>query len=156
MPRIKVSKSWQSLALDGQLWHSFDLKAFPGLSTSLVLRIAHSAGAFVLKLNLQGHSLLKPSAILTISSSISLAGSTEQLSLPNTQLTTINLVACTSITTHSLHYLLYRSPRLQHLFLRGLDSVTNTTLTEILGRHCPNLISLDIRRCSNVNGSGLE
>jgi F-box and leucine-rich repeat protein 2/20 len=34
--------------------------------------------------------------------------------------------------------------------------VTNTTLTEILGPRCPNLVFLDIRRCSNINGSGLE
>lgn len=152
----KVSKSWQDLALDGQLWQSFDLKAFPGLSSSLVLRIAQCAGAFVQRLNLQGHSHLKPSSLLTISSSISLTASPLVLSLPTTQLTTVNLVACTAITTHSLHYLLYRSPRLQHLFVRGLDSVTNTTLTEILGPHCRNLVSLDIRRCSNVNGSGLQ
>lgn len=152
----RVSKPWQNLVLDGQLWQSFDLKAFPGLSSSLVLRIAQSAGAFVQCLNLQGHSHLKPSSLLAISSSTSILGSTLGPSLPTTQLTTVNFVGCTSITTHSLHYLLYRSPKLQHLLVRGLDSVTNTTLTEILGPNCPNLVSLDIRRCSNINGSGLE
>jgi F-box and leucine-rich repeat protein 2/20 len=43
----------------------------------------------------------------------------------------------------------------KHLLLRGLDSVTNTTFTEILGPRCHDLLTLDIRRCPNANGTGL-
>ncbi|CAG8712153.1 13659_t:CDS:2, partial [Acaulospora colombiana] len=154
----RVSKSWENITLDGQLWHSVDLKAFPGLSNTFLLKIARRAGSFVHTLSLQGYTHLKSSSVIHISSYFSINPQFNQNHLSassTTQLTTINLVGCTSITTHSLHYLLLRSPRVKHLFLRGLDSVTNTTLTEIVGPRCRNLLTLDIRRCSNANGTGL-
>ncbi|KAG8760214.1 hypothetical protein FRC14_003645 [Serendipita sp. 396] len=149
----RVSKSWMVLALDGQLWQSFDLKAFPGLAPSLVMKIAQGAGAFVHTLNLQGHTYLKPSSLVAISSSLSL--SVEQAS-PVTQLTTINLVGCATLTNHSLHFLLLRSPNVRNLYLHGLDCVTSATLSDILGPRCPRLVVLDIRRCHHVSASGLS
>ncbi|KAG8788161.1 hypothetical protein FRC15_005862 [Serendipita sp. 397] len=149
----RVSKSWMVLALDGQLWQSFDLKAFPGLAPSLVMKIAQGAGAFVHTLNLQGHTYLKPSSLVAISSSLSL--SVEQAS-PVTQLTTINLVGCATLTNHSLHFLLLRSLNVRNLYLHGLDCVTSATLSDILGPRCPRLVVLDIRRCHHVSASGLS
>lgn len=157
----RVSKSWLSLALDGQLWQSFDLTSFPGLSSSLLLKIAQCAGSFVQTLNLRGHSQIKPSSLLALSSALcSVSNPTGGLialdrPLTTTQLTTINLVGCSALTTQSLRFLLFRSPGVQHLHLRGLDCVTNSTLIDDIGPHCHMLVTLDIRRCTHVRGIAL-
>ena len=126
-----------------------------------MLKIAQCAGPFVQTLNLRGHSQIKPSALLAISSALSgvpnPTADTMALDRPltTTQLTTINLVGCSALTTQSLRFLLFRSPGVQHLYLRGLDCVTNSTLIDDIGPHCQMLITLDIRRCAHVRGIAL-
>ncbi|KAH8835628.1 RNI-like protein [Flagelloscypha sp. PMI_526] len=119
----KVSRTWQELVFDGQIWSSVDLHAFPGISPSLVDRI--------LRLDWEN--------FIAVSDFLSIRG--EHMSY--TQLTDLNLQGCSGLTTRALNYFLMRSPHLIKLNLRGQAAVRNSTDLH-LGR-CANLNAHGLR-----------
>ena len=72
-----------------------------------------------------------------------------------TQLTSINLQGCTGLTTRNLHHLLARCKSLQTLSVKGLGAVTNTTC-DIISNFCPQLVVLNMNRCSNMDANGIQ
>lgn len=156
-----MSRTWQALIFDGQLWPT--LGGCEVLPPSLLSRISVSAGPFVHSLQLEGATGLSAEDIVTITSRISVvphhAQSIQlQASVPIehwcTNVTSINLVGCCGVTTRSLHKLLASCPLLESLCLRGLSAVTNTTCIVIGDAH-PRLISLDLSRCSSLDAFGM-
>ncbi|EMD42296.1 hypothetical protein CERSUDRAFT_79884, partial [Gelatoporia subvermispora B] len=151
----RVSKAWQGLAYDGQLWTKLDLRSFPRLPTTTLLRLSRTAGAFIRELDLTGHADISSTALYDISLHLSIPrAASDDASCTN--LTYIDLHGCTALTTRSLHYLLQRSPEVRTLRLKGLAAVTNATCEEVLANHCPNLVSLDLSRCSHLTGDGIK
>ncbi|KAJ7757478.1 hypothetical protein B0H16DRAFT_1536787 [Mycena metata] len=150
----RVSKSWQSLVFDGQIWVTLDLHAFPLLPKSLLLRIARTANSFVQDINVAGHVNLHSGTLIEVTDSLS-ALSARSGSLPFTHLTGINLRGCSAITTRSLHHLLVQSRSLVRLCLKGLAAVTNTTC-DIIGVYCTRLEVLDLGRCVNIDAAGIR
>ncbi|KAJ6544050.1 hypothetical protein B0H19DRAFT_956999 [Mycena capillaripes] len=150
----RVSKSWQELVFDGQIWANLDLHAFPLLPKSLLLRIARAAGSFIQDINVAGHVNLHSGTLIEVTDSLS-ALSVSKGSLPFTHLTGINLRGCSAITTRSLHHLLIQSRALERLCLKGLGAVTNTTC-DIIGVYCTRLVVLDLGRCANIDAVGVR
>ncbi|KAL0580672.1 hypothetical protein V5O48_001312 [Marasmius crinis-equi] len=153
----RVSKTWQALVFDGQLWASLDLRSFPALPKSLLSRLAGGGGQFTTVLNVSGHTHLNASTLLDITDKLTtILPTNDSVSTANasTRLTTINLRGCSSVNTRSLHHLLVRSPLLERLYVKGLPVVTNTTC-DILAMYCPNLISLDVSRCPHIDAEGV-
>ncbi|KAJ6601338.1 hypothetical protein DFH09DRAFT_900658 [Mycena vulgaris] len=150
----RISKSWQELVFDGQIWANLDLHAFPLLPKSLLLRIARAAGSFIQDINVAGHVNLHSGTLIEVTDSLS-ALSVRTGSLPFTHLTGINLRGCSAITTRSLHHLLIQSRVLERLCLKGLAAVTNTTC-DIIGVYCTQLTVLDLGRCPNVDAGGIR
>ncbi|KAJ7146258.1 hypothetical protein C8R44DRAFT_599494 [Mycena epipterygia] len=150
----RVSKSWQALVFDGQIWANLDLHAFPLLPKSLLLRIARAAGSFIQDINIAGHVNLHSGTLIEVTDSLS-ALSVRSGSLPFTHLTGINLRGCSAITTRSLHHLLIQSRALERLCLKGLAAVTNTTC-DIIGIYCTQLVVLDLGRCTNIDAGGIR
>ncbi|KAL4269180.1 F-box domain-containing protein [Pleurotus pulmonarius] len=150
----RVSRSWQSITLDGQLWVDLDLKAFPAMPTSLIKRLAETGGRFIRSVDLAGNSHISSLALSTLADSLCL-DPTPSSPLAYTQLTTINLQGCSALEKPSLHHLLMCSPSLQKLVLKGLRAVTNMTL-EILGVYCRRLTFLDVSRCTNMDAEGVR
>ncbi|THH33142.1 hypothetical protein EUX98_g1038 [Antrodiella citrinella] len=156
----RVSHSWKALVFDGQLWAKLDLRSFPNLPCSVIDHLSKTAGAFISAIDFSGHTGLLPTTIHDLTTFISVRpvlppGGNIIPIQTHTQLTSINLRGCSLLTTHSLHTLLIRSPSLQTLCVRGLTAVTNTTC-EILSTYCSQLSSLDMSRCSNINGDGIH
>ncbi|KAF8167417.1 hypothetical protein B0H34DRAFT_644984 [Crassisporium funariophilum] len=149
----RVSKACQDLVFDGQLWTDLDLHSFPGLPPSIVVRLTQMAGPFVRSLNLAGHVQLPADNMTEITNNLCLAIPSVHIS--HTQLTTINLQGCTSITTRALHHLLVRSRALHTLCVKGLEAVTNTTC-DIIANFCQRLMVLNISRCSNMDATGVR
>ncbi|KAF9531873.1 hypothetical protein CPB83DRAFT_785597 [Crepidotus variabilis] len=149
----RVSKSWQALIFDGQLWANLDLRSFQGLPQDFVARIVNSAGSFIHTLNLSGHTRLLPETLTNMANDLCLT--TPDTPLAYTQLTNINLQGCTSLTTRSLHHLLVRSKFVTTLSVKGLSAATNTTC-DIIGNFCRNLESLNMCRCPNIDAEGIK
>ncbi|KAJ3510745.1 hypothetical protein NLJ89_g4501 [Agrocybe chaxingu] len=150
----RVSKGWQSLVFDGELWAHLDLHSFPGLPPAIIVRIVQSAGTFIRTLNFAGHVHLQPENMTSMANGLCMT--VPQLSpLSYTQLTTINLQGCIGLTTRVLHHLLVRSKCLKTLCVKGLGAVTNTTC-DIISNFCPNIVSLNMSRCSNMDAEGVR
>ncbi|KAJ7794103.1 hypothetical protein B0H14DRAFT_3888945 [Mycena olivaceomarginata] len=149
-----VSKSWQKLVFDGQIWANLDMRAFPLLPKSLLLRIACAAGSFVHAINVAGHVNLRSGTLIEVTDCLS-ASSVSTGSLPFTHLTGINLRGCSAISTRSLHHLLIQSRSLERLCLKGLSAVTNTTC-DIIAVYCTRLVVLDLGRCTNLDAGGIR
>ncbi|KAJ6519425.1 hypothetical protein C8R45DRAFT_885911 [Mycena sanguinolenta] len=150
----RVSKSWQDLVFDGQIWANLDLRAFPLLPKPLLLRIAKSAGSFIQDINVTGHVNLNSGTLIEVTDNLS-ALSVSTGSLPFTNLTGLNLRGCSAITTRSLHHLLIQSRTLERLCLKGLAAVTNTTC-DIIGVYCTRLVALDLGRCNSIDAGGIR
>ncbi|KAF8625193.1 hypothetical protein AX15_005498 [Amanita polypyramis BW_CC] len=147
----RVSKSWQGLVFDGQLWDSLDLHAFPTLPGSTVLRLSEAGCSFIRTLNLAGHFQLHPDTLINLADSLCISPRI----MTSTRLTSINLQGCASLTTHSLHHLLILSESLQTLNVKGLTAVTNITC-DILAIYCPLVTSLNMSRCPNMDAEGIR
>ncbi|KAI3622508.1 f-box domain-containing protein [Moniliophthora roreri] len=156
----RVSKSWQMLIFDGQLWSQLNLHSFPVMPKSLLSRLANAGGRFTTSLELPGHTHINSVALLDATDKLSAPledspSITSFTGQPYTRLTTVNLRGCTSINTRSLHHLLVRSPFLEKLCVRGLTVVTNTTC-DILGMYNSQITSLDMGRCPNMDAEGIR
>lgn len=176
-----VSRNWQSLALDGQLWSELDLSTATNVSDECVKRIISIAGPFIKSINMRNMQHTSSQLLIDMSTpSNSIAEqkshanprnipgarqraktasrlpmmtiSNTNLSLPS--LTSLNLQGCRSISKDALHHTLVRLPQLRSLNISNLTEVANDTLL-ILGASLPRLLSLNISRCSNVTGDGL-
>ena len=164
----QVSKAWQSLAFDGQLWRVLHLVTSPPhLPLELLVRVAEHAGAFVHTLDLRGWTHLDPVTLRALVRSFALEpkpSGSPRLSqcthlvpppFPPTNLTHVSLRACTSLTAHSLHHVLLRAPHLRSFDVCGLGAVTNTTCGVLAG-YCPKLEIANLARCGNMDGEGLR
>lgn len=139
---------------DGQLWVDLDLRAFPNIPESLLLRLTATGGPFTTSLDIGGHVQLTPMVFLDMTDNLCLSPTPSGSALANTQLTAINLQGCPGLTSLSLHYVLVRSRSLRKLCLKGLRAVTNTTC-DIISTYCPQLAYLDVSRCSNLDADGI-
>ncbi|EJD03750.1 RNI-like protein [Fomitiporia mediterranea MF3/22] len=150
----RVSKSWQSLVFDGQLWHDLNLKAFPNIPIHMLRHLAVSSGSFIRTVDLTGHTQLTAASFLELTNSFCISNTLPGETMSVTQLTSINLSGCSGITTRVLHDLITRSPLLDKVNVRGLSAVTNETC-KLLGTHCPVLSSIDLSRCHGMDAYGV-
>lgn len=145
----QVSKAWQSLVYDGQLW-----ARLPKLPLSVLARLCGRAGGFVKRIEFTGLADLDADALVDMTDGLCIEPLHTAV-LPHTRITTINLQGCKVLDTRSLHYLLVRSPALQTLNVKGLPAVNNRTCA-ILSMHCRNLLSLDASKCDELDGDGIS
>ncbi|KAJ3879413.1 hypothetical protein F5051DRAFT_402709 [Lentinula edodes] len=150
----RVSKVWRDLIYDGQLWSTLDFHSFPSMPRTLISSIAKCGGRFISSIDFSGHVHISPSTLQEITDNMCIFGSAS-LSIPFTQLTSINFRGCSALSTRSLHYLLVRSPRLRQVCFRGLHCVTNTTC-DIIAMYCPRVTKLDMNRCHNMDAEGVK
>ncbi|KAF4611922.1 hypothetical protein D9613_004187 [Agrocybe pediades] len=148
----RVSKGWRALVFDGELWIDMDLRSFHFLPTTVLTRLFEATGSFVRKLNFAGHDEFDADTLSMITDALCIT--VPEVPLSYTQITSANFQGCISLTTRSLHHFLVRSKSLQHLSVKGLSAVTNTTC-DILANFCPKLLSLNMSRCPNLDGHGV-
>lgn len=143
-----VSRTWQSLALDGTFWSTLDVQSFgcAPLPDSL-LRIASHAGSFVKRFRLSGLGSVEDRHLKHITQSLS-----GQWGV--TTLSHLSLTGCRNLTSAALNDLLSRSPTLRHVNLAGLECVTSDTLAALF-KASLQLLSLNVSRCSSLQASTL-
>ncbi|GAA5955571.1 hypothetical protein JCM3765_006818 [Sporobolomyces pararoseus] len=146
----KVSKSWRRLSLDAQLWANGPATSSIGAdaqSLQSVVSLFQESGPSIKKLELQGYG---KSLNWSILEQIVTAASVNGL----TNLTSINLRGCNSLSSRSITNLLSPSPQLTFVDLYALPQVVPSHI-ELLASQCRRLKSLNISRCRNLPASSL-
>ena len=129
------------------------MHALVQMPEATVTKIVQAAGAFMRSVSLEGYHRLTTSILRQLNASIVLAQPGRK-SLPVSQLTGLDLAGCKAVTTKVLHELILVSPGLQHVSFKGVSAVTNVTCV-ILGRTCPQLLTLNLSRCRNIDAAGV-
>lgn len=180
----RVSKTWQSLVLDGQLWSEISTSALPNMSAGALLRVTRTAGPFVKRIDLRNMKNLTSELLVSIATppfgsrsdehdSITRPLSTRVRApsaprLPTSSKTALRLQTVTlhslthlnlqgpraTISTDALHRALIRMPQLRQLNLGNNPAVNDETCL-LLGACTPELRSLNINRCRHASANGI-
>ncbi|EUC60795.1 LRR protein [Rhizoctonia solani AG-3 Rhs1AP] len=171
----RVSRTWYSLAYDGSFWSKIHYASIiPPQTDERLMRLVQTAGPCLTDLDLRGFTRFNARhaerlvgwisaatvAVPKLDQGRSLLSLTRHDALSNmsskaTNLTRLVLSSCFQIPSHALHTLISASPRLTHLEMRALQSVTDETCS-ILSSNCRLLTYLDISRCTNLGPEALS
>jgi len=140
----RVSKSFYTMSLDGQLWTRFDASEFyreiPAESMAMII---HAAGPFIKDLNLRGCVQVEhyKRAEVVVKACRNLINATFE--------------GCRNFHRTTLHLLLRSNERLESLNLTGLTAVTNTTC-KIIAESCPQLEVFNVSWCKQMDARGIK
>lgn len=165
----RVSKAWQSILLDGQLWSSIDSFFLSNISNASLLRLTRAAGPFIKQLDLRHASHISSSLFISMMSvpedakrleaqrfksmmSVPTLSSVKTVQLAS--LSKLNISGCRSISRTAFHGALVRLPSLSDLDISNSDVICEESCL-ILGASHPNLSSLNVSRCFNLSGKGI-
>ncbi|PWY73823.1 F-box domain protein [Aspergillus sclerotioniger CBS 115572] len=140
-----VSKTWNKMCYDGQLWTEVDTTDYyREIPSDGLVKLITAGGPFVRDLNLRGCIQLKDK------------WQTEGDRITDLcrNLVNFSLEGC-RIDRSSIHYFLLRNPRLQYINLSGLSSVSNSAM-KIIAQSCPQLEILNVSWCTGIDTSGLK
>lgn len=138
-----VSREFQELCFDGQLWQSFDASEFyKEIPAECLAKIIVAAGPFIKDLNLRGCVQVEhyKRAEVIVRACKNLINAT--------------LEGCRNLQRTTLHSLVRNNDQLAHLNLTGLTAVTNTTC-KVIAQSCPSLELLNISWCKHVDAIGI-
>jgi F-box and leucine-rich repeat protein 2/20 len=140
-----VSKRWNKMCFDGQLWASLDTSEFyRDIPSDVLVKIITAAGPFVRDLNLRGCVQMKDKWV----------NAGERLSDACRNLVNFSIEGC-RIDKSSIHYFLLRNPRLLHINISGLAAANNAAM-KIIAQSCPQLEYLNVSWCNNIDTKGLK
>ncbi|WVQ81628.1 hypothetical protein IAT38_003752 [Cryptococcus sp. DSM 104549] len=148
----RVSKSWEAMCFDGQLWPLIRLAPLAHvLSTPTICRILRHSAPFITELSLRGldrvggEELLRALAT-SVEDGVGIGrGAESGLS----SLVTLNLQGCRSLAAGDIISIISHSPSLRRITLKAARGVTPKVLTALL-THCPFLEDLDISQCRGL------
>lgn len=139
-----VSRMWHKMCFDGQLWGNLDTQEYyQDIPAASLTQIIERAGPFVRDLNLRGCVQMPESWGKDGQNITDACRNLEYFSLEDCR-----------IDRSSVHYFLLRNPRLVHINLSGMKSLSNSAL-RIIAQNCPQLEHLNISWCQNVDSRGL-
>lgn len=139
-----VSKTWNEMCYDGQLWSKVDTtEYYSKIPSDILVKLITSGGPFIRDLNLRGCAQMREKW----------SSEGDRISDMCRNVVNFSLEGC-RIDRASIYSFLLRNPSLEFINISGLSSVTNSTMKAI-ARSCPQLETLNISWCSNVNTSGL-
>ncbi|KAF3895517.1 F-box domain protein [Trichophyton interdigitale] len=140
-----VSKSWNKMCFDGQLWACLDTSTYyQEIPRYALLKVILAAGPFLRNLSLRGCAQL-----LDI-------WRTEGDRVTNLcrNLVQLNIEDCLMdpVTTNCFFT---RNPRLRHINMCGVSTANNSSM-EAIAENCPMLESLNISWCTGIDTRGLS
>ncbi|KAJ5327066.1 uncharacterized protein N7506_010168 [Penicillium brevicompactum] len=139
-----VSKSWNEMCYDGQLWTKVDTtEYYSKIPSDVLVKLITSGGPFVRDLNLRGCVQMREKW----------SSDGERISDLCRNVVNFSLEGC-RIDKASIYSFLLRNPRLEFINVSGLSTVTNSAM-KVIARSCPQLETLNVSWCSNVDTTGL-
>ncbi|PYH95526.1 F-box domain protein [Aspergillus ellipticus CBS 707.79] len=140
-----VSKAWNKMCFDGQLWTQVDTTDYyRDIPSDGLVKLITSGGPFVRDLNLRGCVQLKDKW----------QTEGERITDVCRNLVNFSLEGC-RIDKSSIHYFLLRNTRLEYINLSGLAGVGNSAM-KIIAQSCPQLETLNVSWCTGVHTAGLK
>jgi len=144
----QVSKAWQALCFDGQLWPLMDLAPFAShLRPQTIRRIVDSSRDFITELSLRGMDALCARDLMP---AIVGSSATREAPCGFPNLTSLDLRGCKSLDPETIQALICAAPKLRSINLKGVQAVTSEVVRE-LARSSQHLESLDVSRCWNIS-----
>ncbi|KAJ5676253.1 hypothetical protein N7462_009150 [Penicillium macrosclerotiorum] len=139
-----VSKLWNEMCYDGQLWTKVDTaEYYSKIPSDVLVKLITSGGPFVRDLNLRGCIQMRGKW----------PADADRISDLCRNLVNFSLEGC-HIDKKSMHFFLLRNPRLEYINVSGLRSVSNSAM-RVIAKSCPQLATLNISWCTNVTTPGL-
>ncbi|KKK19033.1 F-box domain protein [Aspergillus rambellii] len=140
-----VSKSWNKMCYDGQLWSKVDTtEYYRDIPSDSLMKILTAGGPFVRDLNLRGCIQLRDKWQKEGERITALCRNVVNFSLEGSR-----------IDKTAIHCFLLRNQRLEYINVSGLASVTNSAM-KIIARSCHQLRILNVSWCTSVDTSGLR
>lgn len=140
-----VSKIWQKMCFDGQLWINVDTEEYyRDIPSKSLVKIMTAAGPFVRDLNLRGCVQMRDRW----------GSDGQRISDACRNLEYFSLEDC-RIDRSSVHCFLLRNPRLVHINVSGLPAVNNLAM-KIIAQGCQQLEFLNVSWCANIDTRGLQ
>ena len=140
-----VSRAWNRMCFDGQLWKNIDTEDYyRDISSDSLVKIITNAGPFVRDLNLRGCVQMRDRW----------GNDGQKISDVCRNLENFSLEGC-RIDRSTVHYFLLRNSRLVHINLSGLFAVNNSTM-KIIAQGCQHLEHLNVSWCLHVDTKGLQ
>ncbi|GJP92293.1 hypothetical protein CBS63078_1896 [Aspergillus niger] len=140
-----VSKAWNKMCYDGQLWTEVDTTDYyRDIPSDGLVKLITAGGPFVRDLNLRGCVQLKEKWKTEGDRITDLCRNVVNFSLEGCR-----------IDTQSINCFLLRNPRLEYINLSGLSSVSDSAMT-IIAQSCPQLQILNVSWCTGVHTAGLK
>ena len=141
-----VSKAFHDMCFDGQLWTDLDCQGYyQQITSDALVKIILNAGSFVRNLNLRGCVQLQ-SRWRSLDAKM---GTHECRNLES-----FSIEGC-KLDRSSIHFFLYRNPRLVHINMPSTDNINNATM-KIIAHNCPHLEFLNIDYCKGVDSKGVK
>ncbi|WWC64246.1 uncharacterized protein I303_106855 [Kwoniella dejecticola CBS 10117] len=150
----RVSRSWQHLCLDGQLWSDLQLTPFAHvLHPNTLNRIVESALPFITELSLQGLNTLRGSSLLPSLSPFDRSSpplnKAEGMHVWMPNLRTIDFRGANRLSAFDICAIIAGSPGLKSINLKAVQNCTSEVIRTI-ARSGRCLESLDVTRCRNL------
>lgn len=140
-----VSKRWNRMCYDGQLWTSLDTSEFyRDIPSDVLIKIITAAGPFVRTMNLRGCLQMHDQWVIN----------GNRLSDACRNLTTLSVEDC-RIDRSSIHYFLLRNPHLISINMSKMSTINSSAL-KIIAHSCPALQHLNVSWCNNIDARGLK
>lgn len=140
-----VSKTWNKMCLDGQLWTTIDTADYyQVISSDSLVKLITTTGPFVRNLNLRGCVQLRDKWLTDGERMADLCRNIVNLSVEGSR-----------IDKNSVHHFVSQNPRLEYINFTGLASVNDSAM-KIISQSCPQLQALNVSWCINVTTKGLK
>lgn len=140
-----VSKSWQKMCFDGQLWINLDATEFyQEIPSESLVRIMTAAGPFVRDLNLRG----------CVQMHGKWGSDCQKITDACRNLMNFSVEGC-RIDRSSVHFFLLRNPRLVSINVTGISTLNNSAM-KIIAQSCTQLEHLNVSWCLDINTHGLK
>lgn len=161
----QVSRTWRSLALDGQLWSRISVSDHLGgadvVNAMQVLGIARFAGQFVRELEMRNLAGLDDGLLFDFECAL-VGGEIEGMTnltkldlsgelaatLRVVKLTRVRYIGCSALSTPRLDMFISRCPSLTSLDLLAHPAVTTSTIDALSS--CNSLVRLNVSRCPHL------
>ncbi len=151
----RVSRTWASLVLDGQLWSSLAMDEFEGADYAAILRLSAATGCGLRHLRLRGMGNLSSATFLELIANTVHAPLAGAEAFNGSSLTALDISHCAMLSEDALVPALRCLPALRSLTARSVPSLSDTAVCA-LAEAASGMEELDLSDNAQIGERGLR